>query len=263
MQQLTQQNEEPIAKGHLTEPTPTGPTFEELVASLGAAETAARTNAARELQRYGAAAIEPLCAALQDKEIRVRLAAAKSLGEVGDERAIQPLVAALRDLFPGRSPLRYRVVGILAAITFPIVSIAYGAVKLSEWGAPPIAIGLAFAAIMGWLLSRGPVGARILLTLLGVPAPTDSSPCPVFSEALARIAERHPTPELREALPTLKEIAADNIQQDRRTRADSHKAARRIEALTAQLESLPVTASPPAACNAETLPRPSDGPVAN
>jgi HEAT repeat protein len=260
MRQLTELTEEPPTLRQVTEPAPTGPSLEELTASLGAADTTARAKAAHDLQAFGTAAIEPLCAALRDKEVRVRLAAAKSLGEVGDERAIQPLVAALRDLFPGRSPRRYRTVGILAAITFPIVSIAYGAVKLSEWGVPPTAIGVAFAIMIGLLLASGPVGRWLLLTLLGVPRPTDTSPCPVFSEALARIAERHPTPELREALPTLKEIAADSIQQNRRTRANSRKVVRRIEALTAQLEALPVTASAPVT-DAEILPRASDGPA--
>jgi HEAT repeat protein len=42
-------------------------------------------------------AVEPLIAALKDAEWRVRLAAAESLGKIGDARAVKPLIAALQD----------------------------------------------------------------------------------------------------------------------------------------------------------------------
>jgi HEAT repeat protein len=42
-------------------------------------------------------AVEQLIAALKDEEIGVREAAAKALGEISDPRAVEPLIAALRD----------------------------------------------------------------------------------------------------------------------------------------------------------------------
>jgi len=40
-------------------------------------------------------AVEPLIAALSDRNWRVRCAAAEALGKLGDERAVEPLIAAL------------------------------------------------------------------------------------------------------------------------------------------------------------------------
>jgi HEAT repeat protein len=46
-------------------------------------------------------AVEPLIAALKDEWWEVREAAAKLLGQIGDERAVEPHVAALWDQAPG------------------------------------------------------------------------------------------------------------------------------------------------------------------
>jgi hypothetical protein len=83
-----------------------------------------------------------------------------------------------------------------------------------------------------------------------------------IARALSQIAERSPTPELREVLPDLHEIAADPILQDQRSRATSRAAARKIEVLTAKLDALPVTASAPG-LNPETLPREAVAPGAS
>ena len=42
-------------------------------------------------------AVEPLIAALKDGHMDVRGAAAKALGKIGDARAVEPLVTSLRD----------------------------------------------------------------------------------------------------------------------------------------------------------------------
>ena len=42
-------------------------------------------------------AVEPLCAALKDKDGDVREAAAHALGVIGDARAVEPLIAAMKD----------------------------------------------------------------------------------------------------------------------------------------------------------------------
>jgi HEAT repeat protein len=41
--------------------------------------------------------VEPLIAALKDKDSDVRKAAAEALGKIGDPRAVEPLIAALKD----------------------------------------------------------------------------------------------------------------------------------------------------------------------
>lgn len=259
MRQLTELKEDPSALRHDVVPELECPSLETLTASLGVVDdTTSRSKAARQLQAHGVNAIEPLCAALRDPQLRVRLAAARSLGEVGDERAIPALVAALRELFPGRSPRRYRAVGLLAAITFPLAGISYAVMQLWEWGVSPGNIAALFGLALVLLAATGKKGLRVLAAL-SIPRPTQGDPCLVFSQALSRIAERCPAPELREALPLLREIAADGLQQSRYTRADSRKAARRIEELTAQLNALPVIASAPS-MDVNSLPGAASGP---
>jgi HEAT repeat protein len=51
--------------------------------------------AAIALVEIGAAAVEPLIAALKNSDSEVRSSAADALGEIGDSRAVEPLVAAL------------------------------------------------------------------------------------------------------------------------------------------------------------------------
>ena len=256
MQQLTQTPEEIAQTVAPVVSPPAGPTFEELTALLRQGSDEARVKAARDLAAFGPQGIEALVAALKDKNVRVIFAATKSLGEVGDERAVKPLVAAFRGLFPGASPRRYRVVGILAAITFPLAGIAYGWMRLDEWGVPAAGI----YAILGLLLLFSPKLWQIAKIFLPGKIDPDSNPGRMFSDALAKIAERCPTPELQAALPTLNEIVADSLQQDPRTRADFRKTARRIEELTAHLDTMPIAAHPPAP-DVASLPTPSDGPA--
>ncbi len=72
--------------------------IEPLIAALQDKEGDVRAAAAKALEKFGdSRAIEPLIAALQDKEGDVRAAAAKALAKIGDDRAIEPLIAALRD----------------------------------------------------------------------------------------------------------------------------------------------------------------------
>ncbi len=55
-----------------------------------------RQAAAEALVKIGAPAVEPLIAALQDKNKDVRRAAAEALGKIRDTRAVEPLIAALK-----------------------------------------------------------------------------------------------------------------------------------------------------------------------
>ncbi len=49
------------------------------------------------LCRIGEPAVEPLIQALKDEDKRVRLGAARVLGDIGDGRAIEPLTKSLKD----------------------------------------------------------------------------------------------------------------------------------------------------------------------
>ena len=56
-----------------------------------------RWAAASALARIGTAAVDPLMAALDDKDSVVRLRAAWALGQIGDERPVEQLILTLRD----------------------------------------------------------------------------------------------------------------------------------------------------------------------
>ncbi|MFZ1128536.1 HEAT repeat domain-containing protein [Methanoregula sp.] len=56
-----------------------------------------RWGAANALARIGTAAVDPLIAALDDKDSVVRLRAAWALGQIGDKRPVDKLILTLRD----------------------------------------------------------------------------------------------------------------------------------------------------------------------
>jgi HEAT repeat protein len=87
--------------------------FEDLLQEMRLGSTATRVRIAKVLREYGTWAVEPLCLALQDKDLNVRAAVAESLGHIGDERAVQPLIEALRKCFLGRSVYWQFIVGFL------------------------------------------------------------------------------------------------------------------------------------------------------
>lgn len=217
-------------------PPPSAKTFQELLAALRNDSVEARAGAARSLRDFAPECVEPLCAALKDEDEAVRAAAAESLGVVGDESAVQPLVEALRAGFPGKSPRRHRLAGKLLYVLAPLAVVAVVGVAIATKGE---GLGAGFFDNLGFL----PGGKN-----------SKMPPTRTFADALAKIAERSPTPQLREALPDLHDIAADQLQQDKRTRATSRAAARKIEALTVKLGELPVTSEVPASDSA-TLPR--------
>lgn len=68
-----------------------------LMTALRSSEDSLRTAAARALGKIGGTAVDSLITELRDVFWDVRVAAAVALGETGDERAVKPLEAALRD----------------------------------------------------------------------------------------------------------------------------------------------------------------------
>ena len=216
-------------------PSPSAATFQELLVALREGSVETRADAARQLRDFAPECVEPLCAALKDTEEPVRSAAAESLGLIGDERAVQHLVEALKAGFPGKSARRHRVVAVLACITVPLALIAGVAMLIATKGE-----GFGDALLnANWFSGGGKVKVHNTRAI---------------AQALTKIADRSPTPGLREALPELREIAADSIQQDKRSRAASRAAARKIDALTTKLDALPVVATAPGLDEA-TLPR--------
>jgi HEAT repeat protein len=79
----------------------------------------------------GALAVEPLSAALKDKEWKVRAAAARALGKIQDPRAVEPLIAALKDT---DKDVREAAVYALGEIKDPrAVEPLIAALKDAEW----------------------------------------------------------------------------------------------------------------------------------
>ncbi|HTE18393.1 MAG TPA: HEAT repeat domain-containing protein [Armatimonadota bacterium] len=206
----------------------------------------ARVDAVRALRERPTEAFVPLCDALRDKDLNVRIAAAEVLGELGDERAVQPLTEALRACFVGRSGRMQVITGVFAFVAAALffVGIVFGAFSLKFFGCAYFVLQLAAAPGKAYFKRRR----------------SRSPLCHAITEALTRIADRHPTPELRSVLPDLRAVAADSLQQEKGTRAASRAAADRIDALTEKLQSLPLPATTPAPDGA-TLPRPADAPT--
>lgn len=212
---------------------------EPLCHTLRAGSLAERAIAAESLGYIGdARAVETLCAVLQDKDLNVRLAAAEALGRIGDERAVQPLLKAMQTCFVGKSARKQLLVGL---VVIPLLIIAFftGLAAIGAAGA----FGCLGSFIYHYYNGRRQIGKF----------------CQVIAQALAQIAERAPTPELRAALPDLKAVSADVIQQDEKTRTASRRAAHRIKVLTERLKNLPLPASAPAP-DTTTLPRIAESP---
>ena len=71
---------------------------DKLIAALRDEDREKRSTAAKTLGELGdARAMESLIGALSDEWLIVRAAAAQALGRLGDARAVQPLIAALAD----------------------------------------------------------------------------------------------------------------------------------------------------------------------
>lgn len=210
---------------------------ESLSELLASAPLNERLAAAQRLPEFGASASEPLCFALKDRDIRVRTAAATGLAQVGDGRAIRPLADALKACFVRRSGLVNLLTGIGVFVAGTLLVI--GSIVTLD----PLAISTLFSGgSMVELLSARERRSDLVRAI---------------TDALVRIGERDPNPELRQALPDLRLVAVDVIQHVGRTRSGSRDAVRRIEELTERLHNLPI-ASVSRTGDAINLPLPSE-----
>lgn len=219
--------------------------FDALCQSLENHDPEVRAAAAQELQAHPGAATAPLCAALNDPDERVRISAAESLGQLGDPDAIAPLTHALRQSLVGGSGQRQLMAGLLLILIVVVLVGGY------LWGA--------LVWRMGGVMVISNVSARSV-NRLARRRRARSEICRTISHALARIAEQHPSPQLREVIPELRALAADRIHHDQGARQASREAADRIDTVTERLKSLPVSSSS-APVDGKSLPLASGNPA--
>jgi hypothetical protein len=171
--------------------------------------------------------------ALRDADLRVRAAAAASLGELEDARALRPLIDTLRDCFVGRAARPDFWFGVFKAFTM-------------------------FVALVVAVMTRGRARrqANEMLDQYADSRQRRNDLIHSITTAIGRIGERHPSAELRGVLPDLKVVSQDIVQQRRGTRAMSRQTAARIEMLTGRLQDLPLPAVDLGA-GGDSLPHPS------
>lgn len=219
---------------------------EPLLQLLETSQSPVRVAAADALGRLGEARAAPgLQGLLKDKDLLVRAAAATALGELGQEASIPPLMEAYQSCFVGSSARAQRYLG-LAVVGAVVMLFA-----LLFWGT--------FAVKAGGLMGLSNCIIQLTTHYFGARRRKSKVACAV-TEALVKIAEANPRPELHRLVRDLRATAGDRLQQEKETREASLRAADRIEALTAALHDLPLPAVIPAA-NARTLPLPTNLPA--
>jgi hypothetical protein len=218
-----------------------------LALQLRSSDRRERAEAAARLQERGPEAQGLLCAALRDGDLEVELAAIHSLGVIGDEAAIEPLLAAWKGCFNGKSARRH-----LFLITLALTALA---LQLAGW-----------IWNIGALRGTASFGHLLVFVLGGAPLLLKRAErrkrdryCRAITEAVERIALRQPSPRVRQLLPELRAQAVNVLEVDRSMRAASAEAADRLDQLTARVNAMPVPSEAPP-LDPSTLPRPADSP---
>ncbi len=201
-----------------------------------------RVRMIRRMGRLGVPAVGKLCWALRHHDPAVVTAAAQALGEIGDPRAVEPLVKTLRRNLLGGSGTRQLWVGSLTWWCCLVCSVWWGWTILSGG--------------KGSLLTLGVMLASILASLLRNHSERRSALRAACVEALGRIAEASSSLEVRSVLPDIRALARDTYIQKPGTHGTTLEALRRIEAATAVAHQLPLPASPQADTS-DTLPLPA------
>jgi HEAT repeat protein len=168
-----------------------------------------------------------LLEALQSSELKVRIAAAQLLGEVGRADAIGPLIAAYRRCFAGRSARR------------------------QWWVGPACLVGI---MVILWKLiwsfnhhlSSVPLLFQVLTSLVAFLVCRRQWSVPqTFLSAVLKVAERAPGPGMHVLVPELRAVASDRLQYGHTVRKATREAAERIESLAAAFHDLPMPAAAP------------------
>lgn len=201
-----------------------------------------RRRAVTSLGEFGDVSVAPICRALEDRDERVRLAAARLLAVLGDPRALQPLIAALKRSLSGGSGRRHVVVLHLALVTLigGVIGASIGSLTLR-------------GTVFGFLLSMVP--STLIFANHWFHRMNRDRFQQTCIEALAALAEKDPVPELRILLPDLQALAANRLQPDEARHALT-TATFRIAALTSNTERLPIAAAAPES-ELGTLPHPA------
>lgn len=225
------------------------PAFSALLQALEHPSFEVRQEAARTLGKIGdPAALPALSAALKRASFGTRRAAVEALHALGDVRAVPTLLAALKDR---DAEVREEAAVALATLITPgdaaAVPALSEALKDQSWRVRARAIRA--------LDTIGDVRAVPAL----VQALKDREEWSVRRDAaaaLARLASRHPVPELRAALPILRRLLRGWPSGDE---AEAYRAAlARIEEATAPAGDLPLPAAAPAP-EGDDLPLPAAG----
>jgi len=172
---------------------------------------------------------ESLLKLLDNPYADIREYAARNLGEVGDERALIPLMVAYRRCFPGGVPRKARILGPVLVISQCLCA----AMTVWQWTSGDFSARdlFSFGFMVFWarsgLQTRGESWRGVL-------------------QAIMQVAERNPRPELHRLLPDLQTLATDRILIHPEAREIARTAAERIVAMTATIQDLPLPAVAPA-----------------
>lgn len=220
------------------------PVLEYWVAELREGTKQDRRKAAQALSGFGDAAVEPLAWGLLDEDLDVRAEVARALEVVGDERAVGPLRAALRSHFLGKSPRWHRYAPLLLALPAIPILIVWATSSSRVFATIQVIVQIPTLFAVHYYLGKSHREQR-------------SRSLRALIDALAAIATRKPVPELSHVVEDLRVASRDRIQHSTDTREAARLAAEQIEALTAELRSLPVAAAGPGA-TPDVLPRPAE-----
>lgn len=222
----------------------------DLLASLRDGCAAERLEAVQQVREtLGGEALEPLCAALRDVRLPVRVVAAMELGMLGDARAIPSLREALRRSMYGGSASQH----IRNNLSF-VALWAFFWVLASTWILIhfPVWVGGMGALILGFLTRPGKYLTR---------SRRESRFAAAVAVALARITEQQVTPDVLGVTEELRILAGDRLHQEGMARELIRKAAERIEEATSDFRNLPLVSAPVAAGVEAQLPRVAEAPI--
>lgn len=207
-----------------------------LVALLTHGNAATREQAASALAVLGAPAVEPLIGLLAARDANgpAREQAAALLGQLSDKRAVPALLNTLND---ARTEVRWEAVAALgnlgdARAVEPLLVVLHNERDARVRRKTAEALG-----------KIGDIRAILpLVAVLSDHYHFLSAPSAAAADALARIAAKNPVPELRAALPALR----DRIQHYSGPYPHPvfETALKQIEAATANAKSLPLPAAP-------------------